>query len=141
MASGSVAFYNSDFFFFISLAMAIRYALLSATGHITVEEAERRQCLFCPRPPQPPSNGGGGAGHVCHDIVPQVNLENLIIFRVCPEPQSCGLNVSGPSLGLSAWSQMFVVLSCVELLRNLFRRAEASVGFDFPSVKQRSENR
>jgi hypothetical protein len=46
--------------FFISLAMAIRYALLSATGHITVEEVERRQCLFCPRPPQPPSNRGQG---------------------------------------------------------------------------------
>ena len=44
-----------------------------------------------------------GAGYVRHKIVTQVNMENLIIFRVSPGTTNLWLKRS--SLGLSAWSQ------------------------------------
>ena len=72
--------------------------------------------------------------------MPLVNLENLIIFRVCPGTTKLWLKCLWSFFGAQCLESMFVVLSWVELLRNMLRRAEAPVGFDFPSVKQRSEN-
>lgn len=74
-------------------------------------------------------------------VEPPVNLETLIIFRVCPRtaerwPKCPLVPVWGSVLGVSACGS--------ELPAALERPAQESrgpVSFAFPSVKQRSEKR
>lgn len=70
----------------------------------------------------------------------QSTWRTLLFSESVPEPQSCGFNVSGPSLGSVPGVNVCGSGPCRALERPA-QEAEAPVGFDFPSVKQRSENR
>lgn len=119
VASGSVRLYNSDFF--ISIALAIGYALLCETGNITVEEVERRQCLLvCYFSSS--SNRGQGVCAIRSSL--QSTWRPLLFSESVLEPQSGGLSVLWSLSGAQCLESVLVVLSCLQPLRDPRRRAE-----------------